>query len=125
LNTRLVTAVLIVAAACSAPNGRALQFITRGPVSAGPGRPADVLTQHNDSQRTGATLSEHRLTPQALRSGRFERLFDWEVDGQIYAQPLYVAGVPYGGRMIDMVIVATMANSVYAFWASRWPTTYS
>ena len=78
-----------------------------------------MLTQHNDSQRTGATLTEYRLNPRSLRSGQFERLFDWEIDGQIYAQPLYVAGVPYGGRTIDMVIVATMANSVYAFEAPR------
>lgn len=105
--------------ACSRPGGRSSQFIARGAISAGPGQPVDVLTQHNDSQRTGATLTEHRLTPAALRSGNFERLFDWAVDGQIYGQPLYVAAVPYGGRTIDMVIVTTMANSVYAFEAPR------
>lgn len=77
----------------------------------------DVPTQHNNSQRTGASLSETILTPEMVGSGRFQRLFDWEVDGQIYAQPLYVSRVRYQGRLISMVIVATMNNTVYAFEA--------
>lgn len=79
--------------------------------------PVDVLTQHNDSQRTGANLQETLLNPQSVQSGQFGWLFDWKVDGQIYAQPLYVSRVPYKGRIIDMVVVATMRNNVYAFEA--------
>ena len=78
---------------------------------------ADVLTQHNDAARTGADTEESRLTPAALEAGRFQRLFDWKVDGQIYAQPLYVSGINVGGRTISLVLVATMNNSVYAFEA--------
>lgn len=77
----------------------------------------DVLTQHNNAERTGADLVEERLTPTSLRNGSFQRLFDWRVDGQIYGQPLYVSGVSVGSRQINMVIVATMNNSVYAFEA--------
>jgi hypothetical protein len=81
----------------------------------------DTLTQHNDPQRTGANLNETRLNPQTVASGKFERLFDWEVDGQIYTQPLYVSDVPYRKdgveRRINLVIVATTNNSVYAFEA--------
>ena len=106
--------------ACSASQGRAARYIAAGSSSSvGPSSPIDVLTQHQDPQRTGANLHETRLSPVALRSGNFHRLFDWEVEGQIYAQPLYLADVPYGGRTIDLVIVATMANSVYAFEAPR------
>jgi outer membrane protein assembly factor BamB len=87
--------------------------------SAGAAVPAavDVLTQHNDPQRSAANLNESILTPAAVKSGRFGLLFDWQVDGQIYAQPLYVSQVAYQGRTIDMVVVATMNNSVYAFEA--------
>jgi len=85
--------------------------------SAGPGHPTDVLTQHNDPQRTGASLHESNLNPDSVRSGHFKRLFDWEVNGQIYAQPLYLSAVPYQGRWINMVIVATMENDLYAFEA--------
>jgi hypothetical protein len=82
----------------------------------GPASDFDVLTQHNDPQRTGASLHETILTPDSVQHD-FQRLFDWEVDGQIYAQPLYLSSVPYRGRTINMVIVATMNNSVYAFEA--------
>jgi hypothetical protein len=77
----------------------------------------DVTTQHNDSQRSGASLHETILTPKSVQSGRFERLFYWEVDGQIYTQPLYVSRIPYEGRLINMVLVGTMNNSLYAFEA--------
>ena len=80
--------------------------------------PVDILTQHNDPQRTGANLRETLLTPESVASGNFHNLFSWPVDGQIYAQPLYVSGVSYqGGTPIDIVIVATMTDKVYAFRA--------
>jgi hypothetical protein len=77
----------------------------------------DVLTEHNNPERTGASLHETILTPETVRAGRFTRLFEWEVDGQIYTQPLYVSHLPYQGELINMVLVGTMNNSVYAFKA--------
>jgi hypothetical protein len=79
--------------------------------------PTDVLTQHGDPARTGANIVEALLTPDKVRSGDFGRLFDWQVDGQIYGQPLYASHVTVKGRTIDLVIVTTMNNSVYAFEA--------
>jgi outer membrane protein assembly factor BamB len=78
-------------------------------------RNADVLTNRNDNARTGAALSETVLTPALLRSGRFGKLFTREVDGQVYAQPLFVEGLLIGGRKHNAVFVATAQNSVYAF----------
>lgn len=77
----------------------------------------DTLTQHNDPQRSGAYLHETSLTPATVAGGQFERLFDWEVDGQIYTQPLYVSHVPYQAREINLIVVATTNNSIYAFEA--------
>jgi hypothetical protein len=77
----------------------------------------DVLTQHDDSARTGANLSETQLTPDSVTQGQFQRLFHWDVDGQIYGQPLYVSHVAVGARTINLLIVTTMNNSVYAFEA--------
>src|SRR5262245_45082143 len=76
----------------------------------------DVLTQHNDIARTGATLDETMLTPASIRNERFGRLFSLTVDGQIYAQPLVAGGVdvPDKGRR-NLVFVATMRNMVYGF----------
>src|SRR5690348_1127470 len=57
--------------------------------------PFDVLTQHNNPYRTGASLNETILNPESVKGGKFQRLFCWKVSGQIYAQPLYVSRVPY------------------------------
>src|SRR5215510_4986449 len=75
-----------------------------------------VLTQHNDPARTGANLSEKLLSPRSVRQERFGKIFSLAVEGQIYAQPLVVAGVDIPGRGIrNVVYVATMRNNIYAF----------
>lgn len=71
-----------------------------------------VLTQHNDAARTGVNSDEHVLTPQNVSSATFGKLFERQVDGQVYAQPLYVGGAIAGK---NVVYVATEHDSVYAF----------
>jgi hypothetical protein len=79
-------------------------------------RSVQVLTQHNDNARTGANLNETVLDPRLLRAGRFGYLFDRVVDGQIYAQPLYVSDLVLPGKgRHNVVFVATTMNYVYAF----------
>jgi hypothetical protein len=81
-------------------------------VDGGAPGPVSVLMRHNDLARTGANLQETVLTTANVSGGGFGHLFSRAVDGQIYAQPLYVSQA-IGGR--NVVYVATEHNSVYAF----------
>ncbi len=77
--------------------------------------PVSVLTYHNDNTRDGANLQEVILTPSNVTQAKFGKLLSYPVDGQVYAQPLYMAGLSIAGGTHDVVFVATMNNSVYAF----------
>jgi hypothetical protein len=78
-----------------------------------PEKYANVLTHHNDNARTGANLNE--AAPNVANvSTRFGRLFERQVNGAVYAQPL-IARVNVSNRMRNVLYVATMRNLVYAF----------
>lgn len=82
-----------------------------------PASAVDVLTHHYNNARTGLNDGETRLTPANVSSAKgFGKLFSQQVDGQIYAQPLYVANLSIKGRGThNVVFVATQGASVYAF----------
>ena len=75
-----------------------------------------VLTQHNDLYRTGWNKQETILNTNNVKPGSFGKIFTRSVDDQIYAQPLVVLNinVPGNGNK-NIVIVATVNNTVYAF----------
>ena len=74
-----------------------------------------VLTYKYDNQRTGENTGEKLLTTSNVNTHGFGRLISYPVDGQIYAQPLYMPGVITGGTTHNLVIVATEHDSIYAF----------
>jgi Legume lectin domain/Chitobiase/beta-hexosaminidase C-terminal domain len=76
----------------------------------------NVVTQHNDISRTGQNTAETLLTPANVNSSQFGLLFSRPVDGQIYAQPLYLAGLQIpGAGTHNVVFVETENDTVYAF----------
>lgn len=74
-----------------------------------------VLTGQYDINRTGANLAETTLTTSNVNSNQFGLLFTRPVDSLIFAQPLYVSNLNISGSSHNVVLVATMNNSVYAF----------
>ena len=70
--------------------------------------------------RTNSNTDETILTRAVVSTATFGKLGAFPVDGQIYAQPLYISGLSIpGGGARNVVFVATMNNTVYAFDADN------
>ena len=74
-----------------------------------------VLTQHNDNTRAGWNNNESALTTANVNTQKFGELFTLAVDDQVYAQPLVVGNVSIAGGSHNIVLVATVNNTVYAY----------
>ena len=83
--------------------------------AAGPGRAVNLTTQHNDNFRTGANTNEYVLNTSNVNAGAFGKVFSRSVDGQIYAQPLYVHSLTISNKLRNVIYTCTEHNSVYAF----------
>jgi len=81
-----------------------------------------VLTRAYSNDRSGANTQENVLTAAVVRTRGIKRLFSLPLPGDrrgAEAQPLIVPGVALpGGRTRDLVLLATMANQVFAFDAN-------
>ena len=108
----------ISAASAAVPSVAATTSITVINTSAGA-----VLTYHNDDARDGAFTEETTLTPSVVNSTQFGKLRSYPVDGQIYAQPLFVPQLSIGGANHNVVFVATENDTVFAFDADGTPST--
>lgn len=97
-------------------------------ILSGAGKAMGILTNNADNARTGS-YREDLLSPSNIFPGSaFGKRHTWEVDGQIYAQPLYVRGLAMpDGSIHNVVLVATEKNHVYAFdtdtFATLWHVT--
>jgi len=101
------------------------------PAFAGPGRqvgfpalitrlgaaPADsaVTTFKYDNFHTGADTTETTLTTKNVNQSMFGRRNMYAVDGQVYAEPLYIPNLTVNGAPHNVVFAATEHDSVYAF----------
>jgi outer membrane protein assembly factor BamB len=74
-----------------------------------------VTTYHNDNYRSGANTHESQLTLGSVSPQHFGRRAVFPVQGQVYAQPLYVPQVNIRGTLHDVVFVASEHDQAYAF----------
>ncbi len=84
----------------------------------------DVLTQHNDNQRSGRNTQEVILNHQTVQT-RFGKLWTLYSDAKVMAQPLYVSSLksPKCPAGCNTVIFASMKGTVYAYMADQKPST--
>src|SRR6266849_3701457 len=79
-----------------------------------------VTTWHYNNALTSANSTETVLTPSDVNVASFGKLSTKPVDGFIVGQPLYLPGVSIPGLGVhNVVYVATMHDSVYAFDADN------
>jgi len=75
-----------------------------------------MLTTQNDNARTSANPKETILAPANVNVRQFGKVFTLPVDGDVYAQPLYLPAVEIPGKgRHNVLFVATEHDSVYAF----------
>jgi hypothetical protein len=75
----------------------------------------DVTTYHDDIARDGLNAQETILTLSNVNSTQFGKIGFDTVDGLVDAEPLYLANVTAGGKLRNVLYVATEHDSVYAF----------
>jgi len=82
----------------------------------------NVTTWHNDNNRTGWQQNEPTLTTSSVAQTPFGLLWQWQVTGPVFAQPLAVANVSTQKTnctpSCDLVFIATEKDMLYAFNAA-------
>jgi archaellum component FlaF (FlaF/FlaG flagellin family) len=96
----------------------AVAFAPRVADAAAPANSA-VTTLRNDNARTGQYPHETVLNTGNVNAAQFGKRVSYPVDGQLYAQPLYLPNLTIGGSTHNVVFAATENDSVYAFDADQ------
>jgi hypothetical protein len=78
-----------------------------------------VLTHRYDNQGSGWDNRETQLNASNLDTSQFGLIFTRKVDDQMYAQPLLVSSMHIGGGIHNVLFLATVNNSIYAYDADN------
>jgi hypothetical protein len=104
--------------------------LSKTPVDIPPSSVAtSVVTQHNDNTRAGLNNHEKTLTTENVNTKQFGKLFTIPVDDEVYSQPLIVGNLTIGTGKHNIVLIATVNNTVYAADGDNgnlyWKTNYT
>ncbi len=87
----------------------------------------NVLTYHNNNQRTGFDPLETTLTLVNVNSGSFGKVGFLAADGKVDAEPLYVSNLLVNGEGHNVVYIVSEHDTIYAYDADDgtllWQTT--
>ena len=82
-------------------------------------QPVSILTQRYATDRLAWNRHETTLNAQTVTPNGFGLLCTFPVDDQVYAQPLVCSGLTINGAARNVVFVATVNNTLYAFDADQ------
>ncbi len=81
-----------------------------------PAADLDVLTFHNNIIRSGVQSYETVLTKSNVNSAQFGKILSFAVNGDVYAQPLYISQYTMAdNKAHNVLVVATARDRIYAF----------
>jgi hypothetical protein len=97
---------------CASLAGLTVLALAQSPA---PAHERPVLQRGYDAAVSGATLSEIKLNTSNVTPSTFGLVFTLPVDDAIFAQPLYVPHVVINHVLHNVLYVATMSDTLYAF----------
>lgn len=116
LNLLAVAAIVVLCVGCKKKSDPAKATVT--PFVAND-QHVSVLTQHNNNTRSGLNNHESKLNTGNVNTKTFGKLFTLNADDQVYAQPLVVGGISIASVVHNVVYIATVNNSLYAYDADN------
>jgi hypothetical protein len=78
-----------------------------------------ILSYKGDHYPTGQSAHETALTRGNVNANQFGKRVTYPVDGQVYAQPLFMPNLTINGAAHNVVFVVTEHDSIYAFDADQ------
>jgi hypothetical protein len=116
----LVIATLLGSGAATPAVGAATPTVGAAPATAdrhAVAAPANtaVTTFKDDNERDGQFTSETILSQSNVNVSQFGKRVQYSVDGQVYAEPLFLPNLTINGGTHNVVFVGTENDSVYAF----------
>ncbi len=94
-----------------------------------PGQLPSATTYHYDNARTGWDPNEQILNTSNVNAAHFGLKFSVPLDGEVYAEPLYVPQVAMSGGVHNLLVAATENATVYGIDADSgavlWKTPFA